>query len=95
MPSSLAEQRGRQRQFLEQLLQTMGLGKTLQSLCIVAGDHYLRTKESTVRGPTPLPLLVVCPSTLTGHWCYVVRKFCNPEDLSPLQYARPPNTRAR
>ena len=68
---------------------------TLQSLCIVAGDHYHRVKEVDVRGPAPLPSLVVCPSTLTGHWCYEVRKFCNPEDLRPLQYAGPPNTRAR
>jgi len=69
---------------------------TLQSLCIVAGDHYHRMKESELRRPaTPLPSLVVCPPTLTGHWCYEVRKFCNPEDLRPLQYAGPPNARAR
>ena len=43
----------------------------------------------------PLPSLVVCPPTLTGHWYYEVKKFCNPEDLSPLQYSGPPNLRAR
>ena len=62
----------------------MGLGKTLQSLCIVAGDHYHRVKEVDVRGPAPLPSLVVCPPTLTGHWCYEVRKFCNPDHCSTV-----------
>ncbi len=27
----------------------MGLGKTLQSLCMIAGDHYIRTKAYKVR----------------------------------------------
>ena len=26
----------------------MGLGKTLQSLCIIAGDHYYRTQDYKV-----------------------------------------------
>ena len=43
----------------------------------------------------PLPSLVVCPPTLTGHWYYEVKKFCDTEDLSPLQYSGPPNLRAR
>ena len=78
------------------LIPDMGLGKTLQSLCIMAGDHHHRVRELEVSGgTTALPSLVVCPPTLTGHWCYEVRKFCDPEDLNPLQYAGPPNTRAR
>lgn len=43
----------------------------------------------------PLPSLVVCPPTLTGHWFYEVKKFCDPDDLSPLQYAGPPAARAK
>ena len=43
----------------------------------------------------PLPSLVVCPPTLTGHWCFEVAKFCQPDDLCPLQYCGPPGTRAR
>lgn len=31
------------------LFSHMGLGKTLQSLCIVAGDHHNRTNEYKVR----------------------------------------------
>ena len=78
------------------LIADMGLGKTLQSLCIMAGDHHHRVRELEVNGSTTAPpSLVVCPPTLTGHWCYEVRKFCDPEDLNPLQYAGPPNTRAR
>ena len=78
------------------LIADMGLGKTLQSLCIMAGDNHHRVRELEVSGGTTAPpSLVVCPPTLTGHWCYEVRKFCDPEDLNPLQYAGPPNTRAR
>ena len=78
------------------LIADMGLGKTLQSLCIMAGDHHHRVRELEVSGGIIAPpSLVVCPPTLTGHWCYEVRKFCDPEDLNPLQYAGPPNTRAR
>ena len=78
------------------LIPDMGLGKTLQSLCNMAGDHHHRVRKLEVSGDTTAPpSLVVCPPTLTGHWCYEVRKFCDPEDLNPLQYAGPPNTRAR
>lgn len=34
-----------------------------------------------------LPSLVVCPPTLTGHWCYEVDKFCPSEHLRVLHYA--------
>ena len=40
---------------LDTLFAHMGLGKTLQSLCIVAGDHYYRKKEFKV-----LPVESVC-----------------------------------
>ncbi|GMM57508.1 DNA-binding ATPase [Maudiozyma humilis] len=53
------------------LCDDMGLGKTLQTICIIASDQYLRqqdyqkTQSVTTR---PLPSLIVCPPSLTGHW---------------------------
>ncbi|XP_029553933.1 TATA-binding protein-associated factor 172 [Salmo trutta] len=80
------------------LCDDMGLGKTLQSICILAGDHYLRAQEyakTKAVDSTPLPSLVVCPPTLTGHWVDEVGKFCTKEYLNPLHYTGPPTERAR
>ncbi|XP_075699358.1 TATA-binding protein-associated factor 172 isoform X2 [Rhinoderma darwinii] len=80
------------------LCDDMGLGKTLQSICILAGDHCLRSqKYSRSKSPdcTPLPSLVICPPTLTGHWVDEVGKFCSKEYLNPLHYTGPPTERAR
>ncbi|CAB1312496.1 unnamed protein product [Coregonus sp. 'balchen'] len=80
------------------LCDDMGLGKTLQSICILAGDHYLRVQEyakTKAADSTPLPSLVVCPPTLTGHWVDEVGKFCTKEYLNPLHYTGPPTERAR
>ncbi|XP_053306351.1 TATA-binding protein-associated factor 172 isoform X2 [Spea bombifrons] len=80
------------------LCDDMGLGKTLQSICILAGDHCLRSQEYTKTKSAdcvPLPSLVVCPPTLTGHWVDEVGKFCSKEYLNPLHYTGPPTERAR
>ncbi|KAL8187148.1 UNVERIFIED_CONTAM: btaf1 RNA polymerase II, B-TFIID transcription factor-associated, 170kDa [Gekko kuhli] len=80
------------------LCDDMGLGKTLQSICILAGDHCLRAQEysrTKTSDSVPLPSLVVCPPTLTGHWVDEVGKFCSKEYLSPLHYTGPPTERAR
>ncbi|KAG7462732.1 hypothetical protein MATL_G00187870 [Megalops atlanticus] len=80
------------------LCDDMGLGKTLQSICILAGDHYLRAQEyakTKAADCGPLPSLVVCPPTLTGHWVDEVGKFCSKEYLNPLHYTGPPTERAR
>ncbi|KAF6727063.1 TATA-binding protein-associated factor 172, partial [Oryzias melastigma] len=80
------------------LCDDMGLGKTLQSICILAGDHFLRAQEYTkTKAPdcSPLPSLVVCPPTLTGHWVDEVGKFCTKEYLNPLHYTGPPTERMR
>ncbi|XP_063047545.1 TATA-binding protein-associated factor 172 isoform X2 [Engraulis encrasicolus] len=80
------------------LCDDMGLGKTLQSICILAGDHYLRAQEyakSKAADSAPLPSIVVCPPTLTGHWVDEVGKFCTKEYLNPLHYTGPPTERAR
>lgn len=65
----------------------MGLGKTLQSICILAGKHHERAeryKETNAPDSVPLPSLIVCPPTLTGHWYYEIRKYA--ENLKPVQY---------
>ncbi|KAM9804251.1 TATA-binding protein-associated factor 172 [Neosynchiropus ocellatus] len=80
------------------LCDDMGLGKTLQSICILAGDHYLRAQEyakTKASDCSPLPSLVVCPPTLTGHWVDEVGKFCSKEYLNPLHYTGPPTERMR
>lgn len=80
------------------LCDDMGLGKTLQSLCILAGDHYLqekRYKETKSPDSKPLPSLVICPPTLTGHWVYEVEKFISLQYLNPLHYTGPPAERIR
>lgn len=80
------------------LCDDMGLGKTLQSICILAGDHYLRAQEyakTKAADCSPLPSLVVCPPTLTGHWVDEVGKFCAKEYLNPLHYTGPPTERMR
>ena len=133
----------------------MGLGKTLQSICILASDHrrqkleyevewihlltltecwmkctevVLKTEYSAVLelcqllttyrnchallsvvlsllcwhvmlqrtgDVPPLPSIVLCPPTLTGHWVYEVDKFVSPEYLHPLHYTGPPLERIK
>ncbi|KAK5853581.1 hypothetical protein PBY51_014723 [Eleginops maclovinus] len=80
------------------LCDDMGLGKTLQSICILAGDNYLRAQEyakTKAADCSPMPSLVVCPPTLTGHWVDEVGKFCSKEYLNPLHYTGPPTERMR
>ncbi|KAK9238071.1 hypothetical protein V1525DRAFT_402348 [Lipomyces kononenkoae] len=60
------------------LCDDMGLGKTLQTICIVASDHHLRAEEHARTHSVetrPLPSLVVCPPTLTGHWEHELRTY--------------------
>ncbi|XP_066919452.1 TATA-binding protein-associated factor 172-like [Clytia hemisphaerica] len=80
------------------LCDDMGLGKTLQSICIMAADYHNMLKKFKISGKDefrPKPSLVVCPPTLTGHWCYEVEKFCSKEHLNPLHYTGPPSERQR
>lgn len=65
----------------------MGLGKTLQSICILASKHYERAKrfeETKLPDSTHLPSLIVCPPTLTGHWYYEILKYT--DNLKPIMY---------
>ncbi|EGG15746.1 SNF2-related domain-containing protein [Cavenderia fasciculata] len=79
------------------LCDDMGLGKTLQTICIVAGDDYDRAQQFKLHGTPnfqPLPSLVICPSTLVGHWVSEIKKFTDNEQMRPLAYYGPPNDRA-
>ena len=66
----------------------MGLGKTLQSICMMASDHHTRAEEFKKTGALDkahCPSLVVCPSTLTGHWYFEIKKYA--EFMKPIIYA--------
>lgn len=74
----------------------MGLGKTLQSICILASDHFLRAqKYAATKSPDAVhcPSLVICPPTLTGHWYHEVLNYS--ENLKPLLYTGGPAERKR
>ncbi|CAH1428547.1 unnamed protein product [Lactuca virosa] len=45
----------------------MGLGKTLQALAIMASDFVERRTSNNNEDP---PSLIICPSTLVGHWMF-------------------------
>lgn len=65
----------------------MGLGKTLQSICILASKHHERTQryhETKSPDAVHLPSLIICPPTLTGHWYYEILKYV--ENLRPILY---------
>ena len=65
----------------------MGLGKTLQSICILASKHAERAKkyeETKCADAVHLPSLIICPPTLTGHWYYEILKYA--ENLRPILY---------
>lgn len=65
------------------LCDDMGLGKTLQALAIVASDIAERRSCTTVKDPLSL---IVCPSTLVGHWAYEIEKFIDKSVIATLQY---------
>ena len=74
----------------------MGLGKTLQSICILASKHFERAERNrTSPGPDTahLPSLIICPPTLTGHWYYEILKYA--ETLKPIMYTGAARDRAR
>ncbi|THH07406.1 hypothetical protein EW146_g9330 [Bondarzewia mesenterica] len=65
----------------------MGLGKTLQSICILASKHHERAKrheETKSPDSIHLPSLIVCPPTLTSHWYYEILKYV--DNLKPVMY---------
>src|SRR5437588_4587603 len=74
----------------------MGLGKTLQTICIIASDHFLRAEEFKVTGNPDLrrmPSLIICPPTLSGHWQQEIGQFA--PFLTAVCYVGSPAERAR
>lgn len=66
------------------------LGKTLQSLVAVAMSHCSETGESS----SPKKSLVVCPSTVVGHWVReICRFFPRSQVLSPFEFIGPAKER--
>ncbi|KAL1362643.1 hypothetical protein HN51_010870 [Arachis hypogaea] len=66
------------------LCDDMGLGKTLQSSAIVASDiaeHRTQSGNGDL-----LPSLIICPSTLVGHWAFEIEKYIDVSVISCLQY---------
>lgn len=76
------------------LCDDMGLGKTLQTICIIASDHYIRAelfKETGLAEFRPLPTLIICPPSLTGHWEQEINQYA--PFLRVLVYAGGPAVR--
>ncbi|CAI0433201.1 unnamed protein product [Linum tenue] len=67
------------------LCDDMGLGKTLQASAIVASD--IAERRRTDNGKAIQPSLIVCPSTLVGHWAFEIEKYIDVSLVSTLQYA--------
>lgn len=76
------------------LCDDMGLGKTLQTICIIASDQYLRSedyKKTQSEKTRPLPSLIICPPSLTGHWEQEFQQYS--PTLNVLVYAGGPSVR--
>ncbi|CBI40030.3 unnamed protein product, partial [Vitis vinifera] len=65
------------------LCDDMGLGKTLQASAIVASD--IEEHRTSKDGAYP-PSLIICPSTLVGHWAYEIEKYIDSSVITTLQY---------
>lgn len=66
------------------LCDDMGLGKTLQSSAIVASD--IAEHQTQIGSEDLLPSLIICPSTLVGHWAFEIEKYIDVSVISSLQY---------
>ena len=74
----------------------MGLGKTLQSICILSSKHFERTERHRAtksQDSVHLPSLIICPPTLTGHWYYEILKYA--DNLLPILYTGNSRERTR
>ncbi|KAJ4974502.1 hypothetical protein NE237_007676 [Protea cynaroides] len=65
------------------LCDDMGLGKTLQASAIISSDIGEHRASKNEKDPLSL---IICPSTLVGHWAYEIEKFIDPSVMIPLQY---------
>lgn len=66
------------------LCDDMGLGKTLQASAIVASDIAERLALNSSEDVQPS--LIVCPSTLVGHWAFEIEKYIDVALITTLQY---------
>ncbi|XP_039028640.1 TATA-binding protein-associated factor BTAF1-like isoform X2 [Hibiscus syriacus] len=66
------------------LCDDMGLGKTLQASAIVASE--IAECRASNKNTEPHPSLIVCPSTLVGHWAFEIEKYVDASLISTLQY---------
>ena len=74
----------------------MGLGKSLQSICIIGSQHFERAerfRRTKAVDSAHLPSLIICPPTLIGHWFYEIPKFT--DFLRPVQYTGTTYERSR
>lgn len=63
------------------LADDLGLGKTLQTICVLVSHHRSRRKRGGGAS------LVVCPATLCSHWLHEIAKFAEPRcGLHPIIY---------
>lgn len=64
------------------LADSMGLGKTLQSIALT----YVALKRSHLSGTKPLvhKVIIVAPLTLAKNWAYEFKKWIDATKLSPL-----------
>jgi len=60
---------------------SQGLGKTVQAL-VAVGASYCSNEEKEV-----LPTLVVCPSTIVGHWIGEINRFFSNDIFKTWAYA--------
>lgn len=61
----------------------MGLGKTLQASAIVASNI---AEQRARNNGKDLLSLIICPSTLVGHWAYEIEKYIDDSLMITLQY---------
>ncbi|KAF9049234.1 SNF2 superfamily chromatin remodeling protein [Hymenopellis radicata] len=69
------------------LCDDMGLGKTYSPYAYLQASISSvprSTRRPSPRMAVPLPSLIVCPPTLTGHWYYEILKYA--ENLKPMLY---------
>lgn len=62
-----------------------GLRKTLQASAIVASD--IVEHQTQITNEDLLPSLIICPSTLVGHWAFEIEKYIDVSVISSLQNA--------
>jgi TATA-binding protein-associated factor len=60
----------------------MGIGKSVQALVAIAMAHDRYNQEMSFKGPKlVVRSLIVCPSTLVGHWAGEIEKYFPPKSV--------------